>query len=158
MKNIHIIPIGKVFEARQGFAIQLEEKYIKGLIELDGFNHLNILWWAHHLDNNENRSLLTQDKPYKKGPKTIGTFATRSPQRPNPIGLTTIYVLNIDHKKGIVYTPYIDAEPETPVIDIKPYHPCTDLTKDASVPLWCAHWPANIEESASFNWKDEFNF
>ena len=41
-------------------------------------------------------------KLYKKGPEVLGTFATRSPERPNPIAITASYVTYIDHEKGII--------------------------------------------------------
>jgi tRNA (Thr-GGU) A37 N-methylase len=103
------------------------------------------------------RSALVSKKPYKKGPETIGVFATRSPVRPNPVLITTITVLHIDHEKGIIHIPWMDAENGTPILDIKPYH-LSERVHECKVPQWCNHWPKWDEESATFNWQNEFNF
>jgi len=98
------------------------------------------------------------DKPYKKGPDVLGVFATRSDYRPNPIGLSICPVKQIDVKKGIMELFYIDAEEDTPVIDVKPYHPGLERIQDVKVPNWCSHWPQWYEDSAVFDWAAEFNF
>jgi tRNA-Thr(GGU) m(6)t(6)A37 methyltransferase TsaA len=158
MKNIKISVIGKVQDTDNGFVIKLNEKFRNGLTGLDGYSHLNIIWWADQVDNPEYRKIIVTEKPYKKGPDKLGIFATRSPVRPNPIATTAVFVTKIDHKKGIVLTPFIDAEPGTPVLDIKPYLPAADIVKNFKVPEWSSHWPLNIEESAEFDWESEFNF
>ena len=127
------------------------------MTNINGFSHLDIVWWGSLYDNQEARKILITEKPYKKGPDKLGIFATRSPVRPNPILITTIYVTKIDFEKGIIYTPYIDAEPGTPVLDIKPYHKSSRI-KNLNVPDWCKHWPEWYEDSANFDWENEFNF
>ena len=158
MENkFQIKPIGIVNAASYVFSIQLNKEYLSALINIDGFSHLQIIWWGNLYDSAKYRASLTSDKPYKKGPDTIGVFATRSPVRPNPILITTIAVQRIDYEKGIIYTPYIDAENGTPILDIKPYH-TSERIKDCKVPQWCEHWPKWYEDSATFNWQNEFNF
>ena len=157
MKNIQITPVGIIEAEDNGFLIRLDEKFVPALTEIDGFNHLQIVWWGNLYDKSEYRNNLVIDKPYKKGPEKLGVFATRSPVRPNPVLLTTIHVINIDHVNGIIRTPYIDAEPGTPVLDIKPYHP-SERVKNCTVPEWCSNWPEWYEDSASFDWQSEFNF
>ena len=158
MKDITLKPIGKVIEMEDGFAVELKKEYRNALIETESFSHLIVLWWAHHYDSEEYRSTIITEKPYTKGPQKIGIFATRSPIRPNPVAITTIMAIKVDLSQGRIYTPCIDAEPGTPIIDIKPYQPGTDIVKDVKVPQWCSHWPSSIEESAYFNWETEFNF
>jgi tRNA (adenine37-N6)-methyltransferase len=158
MENKYQIkPIGFVKATNHVFSIQLEKEYLSALTNIEGFSHLQIVWWGHLYDTPENRANFTCIKPYKIGPDTIGVFATRSPVRPNPVLITTIYVQQIDYEKGIIYTPYIDAEQGTPVLDIKPYH-LSERIRDCMVPQWCKHWPEWYEDSASFNWQNEFNF
>ena len=65
-------------------------------------------------------------------------------------------VLHIDYERGVIHIPYIDAEDGTPILDIKPYHPCSDRVRDVTVPEWCGHWPKWYEDSASFDWAAEF--
>ena len=150
-------PIGKIRSNKGRFYVELDKKYKEGLIGLEGFSYINIFWWAHYCDSDE-KKIVKVNTPYKKAPKELGVFATRSPFRPNPIALTAAFVLKIDIENGIIEIPYIDAEDETPVIDIKPYHPCTDRVKNVSVPTWCNHWPKWYEDSAEFDWESEFLF
>ncbi|MDO4488810.1 MAG: SAM-dependent methyltransferase [Eubacteriales bacterium] len=140
------------------FRIVIDEKYREALNGLNGFSHLEVIWWFSGCDNAEDRSVLTIEKPYKKGPDTIGTFATRSPERPNPIAVSVCSVKAIDYDKGIISLDYFDAFTGTPILDIKPYSPSADRVMEAKVPEWCAHWPGSYEESGDFNWEKEFNF
>ncbi len=158
MKEMNLTQIGKISSAEDGFSIVLEKKYADALTETEGFSHLIVLWWAHHFDIADYREITVTEKPYTKGPEKIGIFATRSQIRPNPVAVSVVQVIKVDRDSGTVYVPYIDAEVNTPVIDIKPYHPCSDIVESVSVPDWCDHWPKSIEQSASFNWGEEFNF
>ena len=88
MNDYMVHPIGKVRTSEEGTLIELEKEYIPALQGLEGFSHMNILWWFSCCDNEASRSVLTAGQPYKKGPAVMGTFATRSPERPNPIALT----------------------------------------------------------------------
>jgi tRNA-Thr(GGU) m(6)t(6)A37 methyltransferase TsaA len=154
--RLKLATIGHVHVSEEEFFLQLNQKYILALKGLDGFNYLNILWWAHLLDNIEQRNVFVCQKPYKKSSAEMGIFATRSPSRPNPIGLSVVSVLNIDYNDGKIIIPYIDAEDHTPILDIKPYHPAIDRVKEVEVPKWCRHWPRWIEDSATFDWANEF--
>lgn len=158
MKNaIQTKPIGTI-QAEQGkFSIQIDEAYRSGLTNINGFSHLQIVWWGNLFDKDEHRSQVVNEKPYKDSPAKLGVFATRSQFRPNPILITTIFVEKIDLDQGIIYTPYIDAENGTPLLDIKPYHRYENV-KNCEVPTWCNHWPSSYEDSAEFEWEAEFNF
>ncbi|HEX3008205.1 MAG TPA: SAM-dependent methyltransferase [Bacteroidales bacterium] len=156
-EQIQITPIGKVNADENGFSIVIDKTFLSALKNIEGFSHLQIVWWGHLYDAPQYRSNLVTDKPYKNGPDKLGVFATRSPVRPNPILLTTVAVLHIDHEKGVIYIPYIDAEHGTPVLDIKPYH-LSERVKECSVPAWCQHWPQWDEETETFDWQKEFNF
>jgi tRNA (adenine37-N6)-methyltransferase len=155
--KFQIKPIGKVNSGDSGYTIQLDSEYLPALTAIEGFSHLQIVWWGHLCDTPEYRAYYVMDKPYKKGPEKIGTFATRSPVRPNPILISTVSVLYIDRGKGIITIPYIDAENGSPVLDIKPYH-ASERIRECQVPAWCGHWPKWLEDSAAFNWQNEFNF
>ena len=87
---------------------------------LEGFSHINVLWWFDRLDSPAYRAVTTSERPYRDAPDRLGIFATRSPVRPNPLALTAVPVLAIDAGGGVVRIPFIDAEPGTPVLDIKP--------------------------------------
>jgi tRNA-Thr(GGU) m(6)t(6)A37 methyltransferase TsaA len=142
----------------QAMRIVLDRDYIPAITNLDGFSYINVLWWFEKCDNSVSRSKLIAKSPYKNAPEILGTFATRSPERPNPIALTCCYVTHIDLQNGIIGLAYIDAEDGTPVLDIKPYTPSLDRVEKPSVPEWCANWPKNVEKSGDFDWSAVFNF
>ena len=157
MKHLEVSPIGRI-TTTEGFFIELEPKYIPALQALDGFRHLNIIWWFSNFDTEEARQVLETPKPYQKAPEIMGIFATRSPIRPNPIALSTAEVIDIDYKTGRIQLAYIDADDQTPLLDIKPYTPSMDRVENPGVPAWCSHWPNNIETSGDFPWEEEFTF
>jgi tRNA-Thr(GGU) m(6)t(6)A37 methyltransferase TsaA len=157
-QEFKLLSLGNVHATSSTWAIEIKPEYRDALIALDGFSHVQVLFWLHLHDTQELRKTVTCDKPYKKAPDVVGIFATRSDYRPNPIGLSVCPVKSIDVNKGIVELNYFDAENGSPVIDIKPYHPGVDRVKNVSTPDWCAHWPKWYEELGDFNWADEFNF
>ncbi len=156
--NYSLFTIGKTFANEEGFGIEVEPKYRKALEGLDGFSYIQVIWWFTECDNEKSRNKLTEHKPYKNSPDVVGTFATRSPERPNPIAVSTAYVTYIDKENGIIGLGWLDAYDGTPVLDIKPYTPSADRVEKPEVPEWCRHWPQNVETSGDFDWEDEFNF
>lgn len=84
-----------------------------GLTDIDGFSHLLVLWVFHHSEGFE---LLgtppSDDRPH-------GVFATRSPKRPNPIGLTVVELLR--REGHLLHVRGVDMLDGTPILDIKPY-------------------------------------
>jgi len=157
VNSITINPVGVINATEEAFSITIDNEYLPALTALNGFSHIQVVWWGNLLASPDHRKQLTSVKPYKTGPESIGVFATRSPFRPNPILITTVYVQEINFKKGTIVTPYIDAEDKTPVLDIKPYHPCERI-RDVAVPGWCSHWPKWDEDAMTFDWQAEFNF
>ncbi len=158
MEQFTVNQIGKIKNNGGEITIELEQKYIPALKGLDGFSHLNVFWWFDDCDNEISRNSLEALSPYKGSPEVMGTFATRSPMRPNPLALTTVQILFIEPDMGIIHIPYIDANDNTPVIDLKPYTPSLDRIENPKVPEWCSHWPKSVEESANFDWASQFNF
>ncbi len=147
-------PIGYVRADAAGYRLEIAPEYRAALQGLDGFGHVLVLWWCHLYD--DYREVLESPRPYTHGPEVMGIFATRSPLRPNPIAVTPAAVLDIDQEQGVIHIPYIDAEDGTPILDIKPYHPSVDRVRDIKMPVWCAHWPQWLEDSADFDWGAEF--
>lgn len=158
MKQFFISPIGRIRVCEEGMFVEVYKAYIPALKELDGFRHVNVLCWFDKCDNKEARSFLQAPAPYKNAPDAMGIFATRSPARPNPIALSACEVINIDHEKGLIQIGYIDADEDTPVIDLKPYTPSLDRVESPGVPKWCGHWPKSLEKSGEFDWENEFTF
>lgn len=149
--------IGRVVAGGETYALHIDPEYAPALDGLQGFSHLAVIWWANLFDEPALRALRVCDSPYHGAPPQLGIFATRSPLRPNPLCHTVVAVVDIDPQAGAIIVPYIDAEDGTPLLDIKPYHPCTDRVRDVAVPAWCAGWPQWLEESATFDWTAVFD-
>lgn len=84
-----------------------------GLTDIEGFSHLIVIW---AFDRSEGFELM--GKP-PSDDRTHGVFATRSPRRPNPIGLTTVELLRRDGRR--LHVRGVDMLDGTPILDIKPY-------------------------------------
>lgn len=158
MEQYSLNPIGKICVSGGETRLELAPAYAPALEGLDGFGYVQVLWWFDRCDTPQQRAILTERQPYVRGPGVMGTFATRSPQRPNPIALSTAYVTCIDHSRAAVGLAYIDAADGSPLLDIKPYTPSLDRAGTPAVPGWCAHWPGCLEDSGGFGWESEFNF
>jgi tRNA-Thr(GGU) m(6)t(6)A37 methyltransferase TsaA len=154
--QIELNPIGTV-KAGKAFAVDLKDEYAAGLLGLEGFSHVMIIWYAHKAPE-WNPASLQVDKPYRSAPKKLGVFATRSENRPNGICVSVAAVSSIDKEKGVIHLCWTDAADGTPVLDIKPYHPCLERVRDTKLPEWCATWPTCCEDSATFPWEKEFLF
>ena len=158
MNDLILHPIGTVAVRDGEASLLLNKDCIPALEGLDGFSCLQILWWFDGCDNPSSRAKRTERNPYKKGPAFLGTFATRSPERPNPIALSCAFLTHLDKENGVVHLAYLDAEDGSPVLDIKPYTPSLDRVERPGVPDWCGHWPDSVEHSGEFDWAAEFNF
>lgn len=99
--------------------ITILPEFCEGLVDIDGFSHIIALYHLHEICGQE----LTV-KPFLDN-KTHGIFATRSPKRPNPLGLSVMKLLAADEDTLLVEN--VDVLDGTPVIDIKPYVPDFDI-------------------------------
>ena len=77
------------------------------------FSHVLVFWWADRNDQAALRETTLVDLPYAPGLRK-GVFACRSERRPNPLALTTCYIIQVDVEKGLVMLPWIDALDGTP--------------------------------------------
>ena len=93
--------------------IEIQPDLEQGLTDIEGFSHLFIIWAFHKADG----CSLLGTPPSDNRPH--GVFATRSPRRPNPIGLTVVELLERDGPRLRVRG--VDMLDGTPVLDIKPY-------------------------------------
>eukprot|EP01043_Picozoa_sp_COSAG02_P004060 COSAG02_NODE_103_length_36570_cov_25.164487_7_plen_831_part_00 len=89
--------------------------------------------------------------PRLQGSRKVGTLATRSPHRPNPIGLSTARIEGVDPVKGRVLLSGLDLLDGTPVLDIKPYIPDYDSVPEALVPDWVRE-PGGAGAMAAVRW------
>ena len=150
-KHFELNPIGciQVDEEKGLFSLKINKQYREALTQLDQFSHVMVFWWADQMDTPQYRKVLTAQLPYAKGIKA-GVFACRSEYRPNPIALTTTMILDVDLDDGIVIVPWMDAFDGTPVLDLKPYIPCTDRVRDVRVAEWMSDWPDWMEDAGEY--------
>jgi len=101
------------------------KEFEEGLQDIEGFSHIIVIYWFH---KSQGYHLLVKtpwdDKPH-------GVFATRSPHRPCPLGLTVSELLG--REKNILKVKGLDAIDGTPVLDIKPYVPPLDESSSTKI-------------------------
>jgi tRNA (adenine37-N6)-methyltransferase len=151
-------PIGKVSIEKGRYYLDIDKAVFPAVSGLDEYGHIMVVWWFNLYDNEETRKYLVMDKPYTNGPEKIGVLATRGPVRPNPIAVTVCNLVAMDQSNQRIEVAYLDAENDTPILDLKPYHPSSDRVRDIKMPEWCCHWPNWYENSQAFDWSKEFNF
>jgi tRNA (adenine37-N6)-methyltransferase len=133
-KAFSVHPIGHVQKADGRTLIVLDKKYEPGLLGLEGFSHVQVIWWFDKNDTPQKRSILqVHPRGDPKNPLT-GVFATRSPVRPNLIALTLCKIVSV--KENVIEVEKIDAFEGTPVLDLKPYTPGQDSSTGVKVPEW----------------------
>jgi tRNA (adenine37-N6)-methyltransferase len=134
-----LIPVGVVhspyternkapFQGRhreEASTLEIFERYEPGLKDVETCSHLIILYFQHH----GQRERLQTRTPW--GPEIHGVFATRSPNRPNPIGLCTVELL--ERKGRFLTVRWLDALDGSPLLDIKPYSAGVDAVPEARI-------------------------
>jgi tRNA-Thr(GGU) m(6)t(6)A37 methyltransferase TsaA len=93
--------------------LEILPQFEAGLTDIEGFSHLIVIWV---FDRSKGFELLAAPPSDNR---THGVFATRSPQRPNPIALTTVELLR--REGSLLHVRGIDMLDGTPILDIKPY-------------------------------------
>ena len=96
---------------------------------LEGFDFIWIIW-----QSSATNSSPTVRPPRLGGNTRVGVFASRSPQRPNPIGLSSVRISHIDYdapEGPVIHVLGADIMDGTPILDIKPYIPYTDSHPEA---------------------------
>ncbi|NQU25132.1 MAG: tRNA (N6-threonylcarbamoyladenosine(37)-N6)-methyltransferase TrmO [Candidatus Nealsonbacteria bacterium] len=117
VKKFTVYPIGWVRKTDGHTTIVVDKKYQEGLLGLDQFKEVWVLYWFDRNDTPEKRSILqVHPRGDKKNPKR-GVFATHSPVRPNLIAMTKCKIISV--KDNVIEIESIDAFPDTPVLDLK---------------------------------------
>jgi tRNA-Thr(GGU) m(6)t(6)A37 methyltransferase TsaA len=98
--------------------IEIDERYAEGLAGLEACSHLVVLYFM----NQARRDLIVQVPRHLGEPR--GTFALRSPVRPNPIAVSVVPLLAVDGLRLSVTG--LDCLDGTPLVDLKPYHASVD--------------------------------
>jgi tRNA-Thr(GGU) m(6)t(6)A37 methyltransferase TsaA len=107
--------------------VELEPRYAAGLKDLELYSHAILLYWMH----DARRDLIEQVPAHLSG-HPRGTFALRSPVRPNPIALAVVEIVGVEGATVIVRA--VDCLDGTPLLDIKPYFASTDSIPHARRP------------------------
>jgi len=135
---MELIPIGVIHSPYQtlekapnqgGFSevectIEISDRFSEGLQDIEQSSFLILLYWL----DRANRTALKAIPPHDPSRKEHGVFATRSPNRPNPIGICVAKLLHRDRNRLIIQE--IDALDGTPLLDIKPYSAGIDCMKE----------------------------
>jgi tRNA-Thr(GGU) m(6)t(6)A37 methyltransferase TsaA len=135
--------IGSVQKSGKHTRLVLDKSFEPGLLGLEHFSHVWVLWWFDQNDIPDKRATLQVHPRRNRNNPLTGVFASRSPVRPNLIALSLCRILSI--KDNTVEIDTIDAHAGTPVLDLKPYIPDNDFV-EASVPDWI-HKPGDINSS-----------
>ncbi|WP_071144919.1 tRNA (N6-threonylcarbamoyladenosine(37)-N6)-methyltransferase TrmO [Bacteroides ihuae] len=112
--------------------VVVDEKYVEGLKDLEGFSHIILIYQFHKV-----QGYVLQLVPFMDT-KPHGVFATRAPKRPNKIGFSIVPLKKIE--KNILYFEQADMLDGTPVIDIKPFYPKYDNKTDVKI-----GWLADVD-------------
>ena len=123
----------------EGYVI-VDDKYIDGLQDLDGFSHIYLLYSFHRATRIEMQVIPFMDTQAR------GIFATRSPLRPNHIGISVVSLIRIVGNK--VFIKGVDILDGTPLLDIKPYVEKFDIVQD-SVSGWMKSSDEEIRKKRS---------
>jgi tRNA-Thr(GGU) m(6)t(6)A37 methyltransferase TsaA len=141
--NIRIDPIGVVrndFESEipKGYEdsltdIIINEDLTEGLHKLEENSHIIVVFWMNRVKD-EDRNIMRMHPKGREDLPLLGVFATRSPRRPNPLGIRAVRL--VEKKDNILKVEGLDALNGTPILDIKPYSSKHDLVKNAKTPWW----------------------
>lgn len=99
--------------------VHVDEKFVSGLDDLDGFSHIFLIYHFHKSAGYDLKTRPFLDKIKR------GVFSTRAPRRPNPLGISVVKLLKIE--KNVLYIENTDMLDGTPLLDIKPYISDFDL-------------------------------
>jgi tRNA-Thr(GGU) m(6)t(6)A37 methyltransferase TsaA len=113
--------------------IILNPSLAEGLYNLEENSHVMVVFWLNRVEENE-RNIMKMHPKGRDDLPLVGVFATRSPRRPNPIGIRAVALVEIND--NVLKVKGLDALNGTPVLDIKPYSKKHDLVEDAKSPWW----------------------
>ncbi|MGC8816506.1 MAG: tRNA (N6-threonylcarbamoyladenosine(37)-N6)-methyltransferase TrmO [Candidatus Hadarchaeum sp.] len=120
--------------------IVIYPEFCPALKGIENYSHLIVLYWFHQRDTPEERRVLQVIPKRHPGAPLVGVFASRSPTRPNPIGMCVVELIKVEDCRLRVKG--MDAAEGSPIVDIKPYLPRADSIPGAKAPDWMAHGPS----------------
>jgi tRNA-Thr(GGU) m(6)t(6)A37 methyltransferase TsaA len=114
--------------------IRLYEEFCPGLLGVEDYSHLIVLYWFHGRDTPRHRGTLQVYPRRHQVDRLRGVYACRSPSRPNPVGHTVVELVGVEGCELTVRG--LDALEGSPLVDIKPYSPRSDSFPEARTPDW----------------------
>ena len=126
-EKIELKPIGFVKTEAVGKEVRnkgnvseiiFREDLVEALNGIEDFSHLFVIFWMHKISKQERKRMKVHPRGRGDMP-LLGVFATRTPYRPNPLGLTLVELLGVEG--NVVTVRGLDAFDGTPVLDIKPF-------------------------------------
>lgn len=118
-------PHQPIKDAHGEFWISLEPELVDSLERLESYKYIYVLYYLHKVETIEQRVVPAWAPEFE-----VGLFASRSPNRPNPIGLSIVEIKEITDNEIVITG--IDVYNDTPLLDIKPYIKVLDCKKDAN--------------------------
>lgn len=125
-------PARKDWQLETVSELVIDSQWEEGLEGLEDFSHILVLFWFDRLNDEE--VLLKVHPMHRPDIAVTGMFATRTPNRPNRVGLTVVPLL--ERKGNILRVRGLDALDGSPIIDIKPYLRSGELILEATEPAW----------------------
>jgi tRNA-Thr(GGU) m(6)t(6)A37 methyltransferase TsaA len=113
-------------------SIILQKGLTKALDGIEDFSHIFVIFWLHKVPKAKRPFLKIHPRGKPELP-LVGIFATRTPNRPNPIALTLVKLVR--REQNIIWVKGLDALDQTPIIDLKPYD-YRDATRNVMTPGW----------------------
>lgn len=136
IRSLELRPIGVVEDSDRGPVLRLFRSFLGGLSGMQGFSHVWVFYWFHENDHPAGRSVLAVHPRKDAANPLTGVFGTRSPLRPNLVGLSLCAIREVTTEEGTVLVESLDARPGSPLIDIKPYLPYSDRADKPRLPEW----------------------
>ncbi|MBM4286054.1 MAG: tRNA (N6-threonylcarbamoyladenosine(37)-N6)-methyltransferase TrmO [Deltaproteobacteria bacterium] len=144
MQNLILKPVGRVIREGGRTTIEILPAYVQGLEGLADFSHIWVIYWFHKNDTPEQRAHLRVHPRGDPANPLTGVFATRSPVRPNLLGLSVCRLSSV--QGNLLEVEDLDAFHDTPVVDLKPYLPEQDALSGIRTPPWVRHRSWSGEE------------
>ncbi len=132
--HFKVYPVGKVVQTGDKTWIDIDPAFAPALLGIEDFSHLLVLYWFDRNDTTEKRQILQVHPRCDPAKPLRGVFATHAPVRPNLIAACLCRLLEVKGNRLLVDG--LDALPDSPVLDIKPYIPPEVSGDKVRLPDW----------------------
>jgi tRNA-Thr(GGU) m(6)t(6)A37 methyltransferase TsaA len=139
-KTLEGMPIQPSGASAVAGTVEVDIKYERGLKDLDGFSHIILIYHFH-----KSKEFSLRVVPFLDN-EPRGLFATRAPNRPNPIGFSVVRLKKI--RKNILEIENVDILDRTPLLDIKPFVPEFDVYENVNTG-WLEKVSKNVNKKRS---------